>query len=76
MYTVKIDKRGKILIPAAIRKSLKLFDGQKFSIKYYDDKIVIKPYKYSCHWCGANIPDGDEYGSCEECSRKNTRKVY
>ena len=76
MYTVKIDKRGKILIPAAIRKSLKLFDGQKFSIDYYNDKIVIKPYEYVCRWCGANIPDGDKDGSCEECNRKHTRRVY
>ena len=76
MNTVKLDKRGRVLIPAAIRKSLMLFEGQKFSIDKYDDKIIIKPYKYVCHCCGANIPDGDEYGCCELCSRKKTKRVY
>lgn len=76
MYTVKIDKRGKILIPAEMRKSLKLFIGQKVKINMSGDLIKIKPYEYKCILCGAEIPEGSEYGSCEECARKNTRKIY
>ena len=82
MYTVKIDKRGKILIPSEIRKSLKLFEGQKMVINTTCDftfnysKIEVKPYEYVCRWCGKDIPEGSEYGSCEECTRKNTKRIY
>ena len=76
MYTVKIDKRGKILIPGPLRKSKNLFIGQKMSITTSGEHIVIKPFEYTCRWCGADVPDGKEYGSCEECTRKNTRMVY
>ena len=76
MNTVKLDKRGKILIHFYVRKDMELFAGQKFTIKSYGNEIVIKPYMYVCHWCGAEIPDGDQYGSCAECSRKNTKQVY
>ena len=76
MYTVKLDKRGKILIPHYVRKELKLFSGQKFALIKHDQEIVISPYRYVCRWCGAQIPDGDRYGSCAECSRKNTKRVY
>ena len=83
MYTVKIDKRGKILIPHSVRKSLGLFPGQKMRMDFHGrnnysdkEKITITPFEYKCRWCGAEIPEGKEYGSCEECCKKNTRKIY
>ena len=76
MYTVKIDKKGKILIPASVRKSMNLFIGQKMTMKNYGENIEIIPFEYKCRWCGTDIPEGDEYGSCNECRKKNTRRVY
>lgn len=76
MYTVKIDKRGKILIPASLRKSKKIFIGQKVLIIPEKDNITISPYKYTCTDCGSEVPDGDPYGFCEECRRKRRKRVY
>lgn len=76
MYTVKIDKRGKILIPVSLRKSENIFIGQKVSIRPYNDKLIISPYRYICTDCGGEIPDGDEYGFCEECRRKRRKRIY
>ena len=76
MYTVKIDKRGKILIPATERKHMRLFAGQKMAISFRDSQIIIKPFDYKCKWCGADIPEGSDYGICEECKKKNTLCVY
>ena len=81
MYTVKIDKKGKILVPVAIRKRLKLFSGQQMSVNisndcFGKDIIIIKPFEYKCRWCGAEIPEGKEFGSCEKCSKENIRQIY
>ncbi len=74
MYTVKIDKRGKILIPIEARKSMKLFLGQKIALTVCGDHIELKPLEYQCKWCGADIPEGNEYGVCEKCTRKTLEK--
>ena len=76
MYTVKIDKRGKIIIPAAERKSMKLFACQKFALSFREGQMIIKPFEYKCKWCEADIPEGSEYGSCKECERKKRIRVY
>ena len=76
MYTVKIDKHGKVLIPSSVRKSMKLFSGQNMTLSLSDNAIIIKPFYYKCKLCGVNIPEGSEYGSCEECTKKNTVIVY
>lgn len=76
METVKIDKRGKVLIPSYIRKDKNLFAGQRISIKAEKDCIILKPYIYECHDCGEYIPDGDDSGFCKECSRKRTVRIY
>ena len=82
MYTIKLDKRGKILIPARIRKHMGIFTGQKFSLDtHYDHygackKIELIPFKYKCVWCGIDIPEGEKDGICEECAKKNTKRIY
>lgn len=76
MYTVKIDNRGKILIPKEIRDKMKINAGQKMTIKISSDNIQIIPYTYICKDCGANILDGDINGFCQACLRKRTKKVY
>ena len=76
MYTVKMDKRGKILIPKYYRKTKNLFANQKFDISTKGDSLIFTPYQYICKHCGESIPDGDKYGSCENCSKKHIRVVY
>ena len=76
MYTTEIDKHGKILVPAKEREKMGLFSGQRVELSFSEDFILIKPYRYKCKLCGANIPEGSKTGSCEECSRKNTVVVY
>ena len=60
MYTVKIDKCGKILIPKKIRESMGIFAGQKMAVKKDNssstDNIQIIPYIYTCKNCGKDIP--------------------
>jgi AbrB family looped-hinge helix DNA binding protein len=40
---VKIEERGRILIPKALREELKLKAGRKMLIETRDKEIIIKP---------------------------------
>ena len=76
MFNVKIDKHGRITIPANNRKNLGLTEGHRMSISNIGGHIEVNPYKYKCRYCEVDIPDGDEYGNCDRCRRKNVTKIY
>lgn len=41
----KIDKLGRICVPMDFRKSLNLKDGDEFSLKCKNGKIILSPRK-------------------------------
>ena len=43
MYTVTITEKGQIVIPAKIRKQLKLKKGTKLNVEANGVQIIIKP---------------------------------
>lgn len=45
MSMVKIDERGRILIPQNVRNAVKLHSEDQFSLTLEDDKIVLKRIK-------------------------------
>lgn len=49
----KIDVLGRIVIPAEIRKSLNLKEGDKLGVSLDEGRIVLAPTKDSCALCGA-----------------------
>lgn len=42
MYTVKISSRGQIVIPAEVRKNLKIKEGDILSCYVEEGKIILK----------------------------------
>ena len=76
MDTVKLDKRGKILITAYERKKHGFFPGEKFQICVKNDEIILKPYNYVCHECGEEIKEGSRSDYCKKCGEKYIHHVY
>ena len=76
MDTVKLDKRGKILIPAYKRNEYEFFPGEKFQIFVSKNEIILKPYNYTCCECGEKIKDGSTSKFCKKCQEKYIHRVY
>lgn len=76
MDTVKLDKRGKILIPAYKRKEYEFFPGEEFQICVSKNEITLKPYNYICCECGGEIKDGSTSHYCTTCREKYIHRVY
>ena len=72
----KVDKRGRIIIPKDVRKSLHMFEGMRLEVTVNNNKIIVIPYNYTCKECGAKIPDGVFGDYCTECQKKYLIKVY
>lgn len=72
----KLDKRGKITIPSDMRKTLQLFPGMKFNVKYNNGEIIFIPYNYKCKDCGGEIPEGTNGPWCKKCHKKYIRIIY
>ena len=50
-----LDNMGRVVIPKEIRKFLDMTEGvDEFEIYMQDDSIVLKKYKPSCVFCGAD----------------------
>lgn len=48
----QIDKLGRLVLPADLRKALNLVDGEDFVEFFLEgDQIVIKKYRPSCIFC-------------------------
>ena len=66
----KINKSGGITLPAHVRKSLGISEGEKIKIEMQDDgNILLKRIVGSCIICGSNeelIKINDKY-VCKEC---------
>ncbi len=50
----QIDKLGRLVLPADIRKSLNITDGEDFVEFFIDnDSVIIKKYRPACIFCGS-----------------------
>ncbi len=76
MDEVKINKRGQITIPKALRDRFGLESGISLSIAEDDGKIIIRP-AIVCHHCGKTLPDAFRKShTCPSCPPPVIIKVY
>ncbi|MDD6488586.1 MAG: AbrB/MazE/SpoVT family DNA-binding domain-containing protein [Clostridia bacterium] len=66
----QIDKLGRLVLPADIRKSLNIVDGVD-SVEFFvdDDSVIIKKYRPSCVFCNSaeNIVNYKNQTVCQSC---------
>ena len=51
----KLDRLGRIVIPAEIRKVLGIGEGDSLEIAKNDNEIVLRKYSKGCVFCGSDI---------------------
>jgi len=61
----KIDKLGRVVLPAEMKKELGLSNEQKVEFHFDGDSIVIKKYKEHCAFCDSK-EDLTEYKRKDE----------
>lgn len=50
----QVDKLGRLVLPADIRKSLNITDGEDYVEFFIDnDSVIIKKYRPACIFCGS-----------------------
>lgn len=66
----QIDKLGRLVLPADIRKSLNIVDGID-SVEFFvdNDSVIIKKYRPSCVFCNSaeNIVNYKNQTVCKSC---------
>lgn len=66
----QIDKLGRLVLPADIRKSLGIVDGTD-SVEFFieNDSVIIKKYRPACVFCGSadDITSFKGQTLCENC---------
>lgn len=71
----KIDDLGRIVLPAELRRLLKL--GKRAEVEIYtdNDAIVLKRHGQSCIFCGAqqDLLEHEGYCVCRDCVETLTR---
>ena len=67
-----VDKLGRIVLPAALRKTMDYDVDEPLEIFVDDDKVILKKYNPSCLFCGSsdNTVKYKEKLVCAECARK------
>ncbi len=73
----QIDKLGRLVLPADIRKSLGIVDGTD-SVEFFieNDSVIIKKYRPACVFCGSadDITSFKGQTLCEGCIAELKRK--
>lgn len=69
-----VDRLGRIVLPADLRKSLDYGVDEPLEIFVDDDKIILKKYNPTCLFCGSteNTVKYKEKLVCAECAKKLT----
>lgn len=67
-----VDKLGRIVLPAELRKTMDYNVDEPLEIFVDDDKVILKKYNPSCLFCGSgeNTVKYKEKLVCAECARK------
>lgn len=66
----QVDKLGRLVLPADIRKALNITDGED-SVEFFidSDSVIIKKYRPACIFCSSaeNILAYKGQSVCESC---------
>jgi transcriptional pleiotropic regulator of transition state genes len=67
-----IDKLGRIVLPADLRKSMDYAIDEPLEIFVEDDKVILKKYNPTCLFCGSgeNTVKYKDKLVCAECAKK------
>ena len=72
----KIDRLGRVVLPAELRKQLEIREGDLMEIAVDDDdRVVLQKVALRCVFCGSTPPDAElrEFQQklvCEPCVEK------
>lgn len=55
VITRKVDDLGRVVLPAAIRRTLGIRAGDAIDIAAHDDRIVLRRTVQTCVFCGTDI---------------------
>lgn len=71
-----IDKLGRIVIPAEIRKILDLKEYDWLTVLTEDDKIILRKYEFHCTFCTEtnDLIEYNEKKVCKNCA-KNIKEL-
>ena len=67
MKITKIDKLGRIVIPASFRKRLNILENDGIKIECFAEEIVIKPAKSICLICSKGEVKNNTIQVCDNC---------
>ncbi len=63
----KMDDLGRVVIPAELRKSFGIKEGDQLEISVEEDRIILSPRGNSCIFCGS-IQDLKEFRDRMVCA--------
>ncbi|ADY54685.1 transcriptional regulator, AbrB family [Syntrophobotulus glycolicus DSM 8271] len=63
----KVDEFGRVVLPAEIRRTFKIWEKDPLEIYIDEDKIILKKYTRGCHCCGS-MEDLSEVQGLPLCS--------
>ncbi len=66
----RIDKLGRVVLPAEYRKYVGIDRNTVLSISYENDTIVIERFMQTCKICRSEKTLDPEFHICEECIRE------
>ncbi len=70
MKYTKLDKLGRVVIPASMRKNIGIQIGSPLEIHQADDAITVKLSKMACRLCGNGDIANGELLLCDKCIQK------
>ena len=70
MKYTKLDKLGRVVIPASMRKNLGIQIGSPLEIHQTHDAITVKLAKMACRLCGSGDIANNELMLCDKCIQK------
>ena len=70
MKYTKLDKLGRAVIPASMRKNLGIQIGSPLEIHQAHDAITVKLAKMACRLCGSGDIANIELMLCDKCIQK------
>ncbi|MBQ8342301.1 MAG: AbrB/MazE/SpoVT family DNA-binding domain-containing protein [Clostridia bacterium] len=70
MITTKIDKLGRIVIPASYRQALGIRENDTLIFSLEGEAVVIRAASRSCRLCGALIEPNEKVSLCPDCIRR------
>ena len=70
MKCVRMDKLGRIVIPATFRKILGFRAGSALEVCPEEDRVIVRHSSACCKLCYASIDNRKGVGLCQSCIEK------